>query len=84
MKYPLSISTDLYELDSDQCYTMPSYQGLHHMYVLQDGNSLDANFLPLDVELGNHDALPDLLLHPDNLRLAERFVREWNRWVATD
>ena len=32
--------------------------------------------------MGNLDDLPDLLLHPSNLRLVQRFVREWQRWVS--
>ena len=31
--------------------------------------------------MGNHDDLPDLLLHPTNLRLVQKFVREWQRFV---
>ena len=39
------------------------------------------NFIPTDIDIGNHDDLPDLLLHPSNLRLVQKFVREWQRYV---
>ncbi|OWF54351.1 DNA annealing helicase and endonuclease ZRANB3-like isoform X2 [Mizuhopecten yessoensis] len=63
-------------------YCCSRYTGRVYLFDWE-GNSLEANFLPLDVELGNQDALPDLLLHPDNLRLVERFVREWNSLSET-
>lgn len=51
--------------------------------TLQSGNPLRANFIPLDIELNNQGNLPDLLLHPHNLRLVQKFLREWNRyWIG--
>jgi len=51
------------------------------IYLLTHENvELDMNFVPLDVEMENLDALPELLLHPSNLKLVQRFVREWNRY----
>lgn len=47
---------------------------------LQNGAPLRTNFVPLDVELNNQGNLPDLLLHPHNLRLVQKFLREWNRY----
>ncbi|XP_064602410.1 uncharacterized protein LOC135468214 isoform X2 [Liolophura sinensis] len=49
----------------------------------KDGQPLHVNFLPLDVSVGNVDDLPDLLLHPSNLRVVRRFVEEWNRLSET-
>ncbi len=46
---------------------------------LQDRAPLNVNFVPLDIECENYAELPDLLLHPENLKLVKRFVREWNR-----
>ncbi|XP_052770121.1 DNA annealing helicase and endonuclease ZRANB3-like [Mya arenaria] len=48
-----------------------------------DGAPLHVNFVPTDVEVGNTDSLPDVLLHPANLRLAQRFVREWSSLSET-
>ena len=47
--------------------------------LLQRDDPLNINFIPIDVDMGNHDDLPDLLLHPSNLRLVQKFVREWQR-----
>ncbi|KAI0243026.1 DNA annealing helicase and endonuclease ZRANB3 [Lamellibrachia satsuma] len=39
---------------------------------------LNVNFFPLDVEMSNYGELPDLLLHPANLRPVRRYLRQWN------
>ncbi|CAH1791115.1 unnamed protein product [Owenia fusiformis] len=44
----------------------------------QEGTSLESNFTVLDVESGNLDGLPDVLLHPRNLMIVQRFARLWN------
>ena len=53
--------------------------GLNLFNLLQRDDPLNINFIPIDVDVGNHDDLPDLLLHPSNLRLVQKFVREWQR-----
>ncbi|KAK3611454.1 hypothetical protein CHS0354_032734 [Potamilus streckersoni] len=58
------------------------YTGRVYLYD-QDGTPLHINFLPMDIEVGNHDDLPDLLLHPNNIQLVQRFVREWNSLTET-
>ncbi|XP_033734457.1 DNA annealing helicase and endonuclease ZRANB3-like isoform X2 [Pecten maximus] len=76
------VDLDKVTVHSHLLYCCSRYTGRVYLFD-QDSHSLDANFLPLDVELGNQDALPDLLLHPNNLRLVERFVREWNSLTET-
>ncbi|KAL3874854.1 hypothetical protein ACJMK2_037814 [Sinanodonta woodiana] len=64
--------------------------GLHDLHPAADdsqnrcnGTPLHLNFLPMDIEVGNHDDIPDLLLHPNNLQQVQRFVREWNSLTET-
>ncbi|XP_069116128.1 DNA annealing helicase and endonuclease ZRANB3-like isoform X2 [Argopecten irradians] len=76
------VDLDNVTVHSHLLYCCSRYTGRVYLYN-HEARSLDSNFLPLDVELGNQDALPDLLLHPENLRLAERFVREWNSLTET-
>ncbi|XP_013410216.1 DNA annealing helicase and endonuclease ZRANB3-like isoform X2 [Lingula anatina] len=47
------------------------------------GAPLHTNFLPSDVLSANMEDLPDLLLHPQNLKLVKRFAREWQSLGAT-
>ena len=49
--------------------------------IFQDEEALHVNFLPMDIEVENSEALPDILLHPHNLRIVQKFVREWQRSV---
>ncbi|KAL5009114.1 hypothetical protein ScPMuIL_014695 [Solemya velum] len=63
-------------------YCCSKYTGRVYLFD-KEGESLGYNFLPLDVEIGNQDGLPELLLHPVNLRLAQKFVREWNSLSET-
>ncbi|XP_060588845.1 DNA annealing helicase and endonuclease ZRANB3-like [Ruditapes philippinarum] len=74
-------------LDTIPVYTMLKYQCSKYtdrVYLLtQEEEALNVNFIPSDVQFGNDDGLPDLLLHPDNLRLVQRFVREWQSLTET-
>lgn len=74
----------LVDLDKITAYPMFKYHCSKYtgrIYVLTpDRVSLEANFIPMDIEVENWDALPDVLLHPQNLRLVKRFVREWSRY----
>ncbi|XP_060077522.1 DNA annealing helicase and endonuclease ZRANB3-like [Ylistrum balloti] len=76
------VDLDMVTIHTHLMYCCSRYTGRVYLFD-SEGLSLEANFLPLDIELGNQDALPDLLLHPDNLRLVERFVREWNSLTET-
>ncbi|KAK7505565.1 hypothetical protein BaRGS_00003310 [Batillaria attramentaria] len=54
------------------------------VYIFNEhGESLSANFQPLDVELENIDNLPQLLHHPHHLRTVQTFVRQWNSLTDT-
>ncbi|KAK3093683.1 hypothetical protein FSP39_018875 [Pinctada imbricata] len=80
-------STRVVDLDKVPVYKMfnyclSKYTGRVYLFD-QEGESLDANFLPLDVDIGNQENLPDLLLHPSNLRLVQKFMREWNSLTET-
>ncbi|KAJ8308699.1 hypothetical protein KUTeg_013573 [Tegillarca granosa] len=69
-------------LSNADVYVKPDNEDVDLSQMLssqQAGHSLYNNFMPLDVELGNQDDLPDILLHPSNMKLVQRFVREWNR-----
>ncbi|KAK7104878.1 DNA annealing helicase and endonuclease ZRANB3-like [Littorina saxatilis] len=72
-------SCDLHSFFQFCCST---YTG--RVYIFDErGQYLTANFLPLDVELDNTGQLPDLLHHPQHLRLAQTFVRHWNSLTDT-
>ena len=51
-----------------------------NILIFQDCEPLHVNFLPADVQMDNFSELPEVLLHPENFKLAKRFVREWNRY----
>ncbi|XP_071080928.1 DNA annealing helicase and endonuclease ZRANB3-like [Haliotis cracherodii] len=63
-------------------YCCSFYTGRVYLFQ-QDGTSLSENFLPLDVEMGNMEQLPAVLHHHGNLRLVQKFVREWNSLTET-
>ncbi|XP_052270914.1 DNA annealing helicase and endonuclease ZRANB3-like isoform X3 [Dreissena polymorpha] len=63
-------------------YVCSKYTG--RVYLLTpDRLPLNVNFVPTDVEVGNLDGLPDVLIHPANLKHVQRFVREWNSLSET-
>ncbi|XP_013069197.2 LOW QUALITY PROTEIN: DNA annealing helicase and endonuclease ZRANB3-like [Biomphalaria glabrata] len=58
------------------------YTGRIYVYN-QDGLSLEASFLPIDIELGNLSELPSILQLSPNLKLLQKFVREWSSLTET-
>ncbi|XP_067682892.1 DNA annealing helicase and endonuclease ZRANB3-like [Haliotis asinina] len=63
-------------------YCCSFYTGRIYLFK-QDGDPLNENFLPLDVDMGNTEQLPAVLHHHGNLRLVQKFVREWNSLTET-
>ncbi|XP_061173835.1 DNA annealing helicase and endonuclease ZRANB3-like [Saccostrea echinata] len=63
-------------------YKCSAYTSRIYLYN-ENGDSLQANFVPLDVEMNNQGNLPDILLHPQNFRLVQKFMREWNSLTET-
>ncbi|KAH9519017.1 Swi SNF matrix associated, actin dependent regulator of chromatin [Bulinus truncatus] len=58
------------------------YTGRIYVYN-EAGTSLEASFLPIDIEMGNLSELPSFLQLPANLRLLQKFVREWSSLTET-
>ncbi|XP_074885031.1 DNA annealing helicase and endonuclease ZRANB3 isoform X6 [Buteo buteo] len=52
-----------------------------HLYT-KDGEPLNHNFIPLDIQLDNWEDLPETFQHKQNRSLILRFVKEWNRLTA--
>nr|XP_021128623.3 DNA annealing helicase and endonuclease ZRANB3 isoform X1 [Anas platyrhynchos] len=79
------------EEDLDQSDTFLVYDGLMfcasrntdriHLYT-KDGEPLNHNFIPLDIQLDNWEDLPETFQHKQNRSLILRFVKEWNRLTA--
>ncbi|CAL1546880.1 unnamed protein product [Lymnaea stagnalis] len=58
-------------------FSCSSYTGRIYLYD-QDGKSLDINFHPIDLEVGNFSELPDLLRMPQHQKLLQKFLKEWS------
>ncbi|KFQ27087.1 DNA annealing helicase and endonuclease ZRANB3, partial [Mesitornis unicolor] len=73
------------EGDVDQSDTFPVYDGLNtdriHLYT-KDGEPLNLNFIPLDIQLDNWEDLPEAFQHKRNRSSILRFVKEWSRLTA--
>ncbi|XP_008943639.1 PREDICTED: DNA annealing helicase and endonuclease ZRANB3 [Merops nubicus] len=52
-----------------------------HLYT-KDGEPLNHNFIPLDIQLDNWEDLPETFQHKRNRLLILRFVKEWSRLTA--
>ncbi|XP_054033054.1 DNA annealing helicase and endonuclease ZRANB3 [Dryobates pubescens] len=52
-----------------------------HLYT-KDGEPLNHNFIPLDIQLDNWEDLPDTFQHKRNRSLILRFVKEWSHLTA--
>ncbi|NWQ98802.1 ZRAB3 endonuclease, partial [Burhinus bistriatus] len=77
--------------DVDKSDTFPIYDGLMfcasgntdriHLYT-KDGEPLNHNFIPLDIQLDNWEDLPETFQHKQNRSSILRFVKEWNHLTA--
>ncbi|NWY52609.1 ZRAB3 endonuclease, partial [Chionis minor] len=77
--------------DEDKSNTFPIYDGLMfcasrntdriHLYT-KDGEPLNHNFIPLDIQLDNWEDLPETFQHKQNRSLILRFVKEWSHLTA--
>ncbi|NXC44895.1 ZRAB3 endonuclease, partial [Penelope pileata] len=75
----------------DQTDTLLVYDGLMfcasrntdriHLYT-KDGEPLNLNFIPLDIQLDNWEDLPDNFQHKQNRSMILRFVKEWSHLTA--
>ncbi|KAM9629570.1 DNA annealing helicase and endonuclease ZRANB3 isoform 8-T12 [Morphnus guianensis] len=52
-----------------------------HLYT-KDGEPLNHNFIPLDIQLDNWEDLPETFQHKQNRSSILRFVKEWNHLTA--
>ncbi|NXG07727.1 ZRAB3 endonuclease, partial [Sakesphorus luctuosus] len=52
-----------------------------HLYT-KDGEPLNHNFIPLDIQLDNWEDLPEAFQHRKNRALILRFVKEWTHLTA--
>ncbi|KAM6131575.1 DNA annealing helicase and endonuclease ZRANB3 [Phoenicopterus ruber ruber] len=79
------------EGDVDKSDTFPIYDRLMfcasrntdriHLYT-KDGEPLNHNFTPLDIQLDNWEDLPEAFQHKQNRSLILRFVKEWSHLTA--
>ncbi|XP_076199213.1 DNA annealing helicase and endonuclease ZRANB3 isoform X3 [Aptenodytes patagonicus] len=79
------------EGDVDKSDTFPIYDGLMfcasrntdriHLYT-KDGEPLNHNFIPLDIQLDNWEDLPETFQHRQNRSSILRFVKEWSHLTA--
>ncbi|NXK31679.1 ZRAB3 endonuclease, partial [Piprites chloris] len=79
------------EGDEDKSDTFQIYDGLMfcasrntdriHLYT-KDGEPLNHNFIPLDIQLDNWEDLPETFQHKKNRALILRFVKEWTQLTA--
>ncbi|NXJ97182.1 ZRAB3 endonuclease, partial [Corythaixoides concolor] len=77
--------------DVDKSDTFSIYDGLMfcasrntdriHLYT-KDGEPLNHNFIPLDIQLDNWEDLPETFQHKQNRSLILRFVKEWSHLTA--
>ncbi|NXE07000.1 ZRAB3 endonuclease, partial [Lophotis ruficrista] len=75
----------------DKSDAFPVYDGLMfcasrntdriHLYT-KDGEPLNHNFIPLDIQLDNWEDLPETFQHKRNRLLILRFVKEWSHLTA--
>ncbi|KAK6183076.1 hypothetical protein SNE40_010622 [Patella caerulea] len=63
-------------------YCCSKYTGRVYIFD-EEEEPLNINFVPLDIEVGNIDNLPQLLQYQNHLRLVQKFVREWNLLTDT-
>ncbi|XP_031446603.1 DNA annealing helicase and endonuclease ZRANB3 isoform X1 [Phasianus colchicus] len=52
-----------------------------HLYT-KDGEPLNLNFIPLDIQLDNWEDLPENFQHKQNRSMILRFVKEWSHLTA--
>ncbi|NXI38879.1 ZRAB3 endonuclease, partial [Galbula dea] len=52
-----------------------------HLYT-KDGEPMNHNFIPLDIQLDNWEDLPETFQHKQNRSLILRFVKEWSHLTA--
>ncbi|KFP86529.1 DNA annealing helicase and endonuclease ZRANB3, partial [Acanthisitta chloris] len=52
-----------------------------HLYT-KDGEPLNHNFIPLDIQLDNWEDLPEAFQHKKNRAVILRFVKEWTQLTA--
>ncbi|NXQ91361.1 ZRAB3 endonuclease, partial [Nyctibius grandis] len=79
------------EGEVDKSDTFPVYDGLMfcasrntdriHLYT-KDGEPLNHNFIPLDIQLDNWEDLPEAFQHKRNRSSILRFVKEWSHLTA--
>ncbi|XP_021253610.1 DNA annealing helicase and endonuclease ZRANB3 isoform X2 [Numida meleagris] len=79
------------EGDLDQSDAFLVYDGLMfcasrntdriHLYT-KDGEPLNLNFIPLDIQLDNWEDLPENFQHKRNRSMILRFVKEWSHLTA--
>ncbi|XP_061861162.1 DNA annealing helicase and endonuclease ZRANB3 isoform X2 [Colius striatus] len=79
------------EGDIDESDTFEIYDGLMfcasrntdriHLYT-KDGEPLNHNFIPLDIQLDNWEDLPEAFQHKPNRSSILRFVKEWSHLTA--
>uniref|UniRef100_A0A8B9QIN4 Zinc finger RANBP2-type containing 3 n=1 Tax=Apteryx owenii TaxID=8824 RepID=A0A8B9QIN4_APTOW len=79
------------EEDVDKSNMFPVYDGLMfcasrntdriHLYT-KDGEPLNHNFIPLDIQLDNWEDLPETFQQKRNRSLILRFVKEWSHLTA--
>ncbi|NWI10445.1 ZRAB3 endonuclease, partial [Crypturellus soui] len=77
--------------DADKSNMFPVYDGLMfcasrntdriHLYT-KDGEPLNHNFIPLDIQLDNWEDLPEAFQQKRNRSLILRFVKEWSHLTA--
>uniref|UniRef100_A0A663N6T2 Zinc finger RANBP2-type containing 3 n=1 Tax=Athene cunicularia TaxID=194338 RepID=A0A663N6T2_ATHCN len=77
--------------DVDKSDAFPVYDGLMfcasrntdriHLYT-KDGEPLNHNFIPLDIQLDNWEDLPEAFQYKQNRSLILRFVKEWSHLTA--
>ncbi|XP_074767550.1 DNA annealing helicase and endonuclease ZRANB3 isoform X2 [Athene noctua] len=79
------------EGDVDKSNAFPIYDGLMfcasrntdriHLYT-KDGEPLNHNFIPLDIQLDNWEDLPEAFQYKQNRSSILRFVKEWSHLTA--
>ncbi|NXS88980.1 ZRAB3 endonuclease, partial [Erpornis zantholeuca] len=79
------------ECGEDKSDTFQTYDGLMfcasrntdriHLYT-KDGEPLNHNFIPLDIQLDNWEDLPETFQNKKNRALILRFVKEWTHLTA--
>uniref|UniRef100_A0A663NAR7 Zinc finger RANBP2-type containing 3 n=1 Tax=Athene cunicularia TaxID=194338 RepID=A0A663NAR7_ATHCN len=90
-KEKLMSTSFLFIGDVDKSDAFPVYDGLMfcasrntdriHLYT-KDGEPLNHNFIPLDIQLDNWEDLPEAFQYKQNRSLILRFVKEWSHLTA--